>query len=107
MNIIELVDNRDGSGSVFFTLFDHWPLEGDDSDILAVLGKELALDDMVRMVFPQGDRFGGSGSRADRNQELIFAIPDSVAAKLAGIETENPVTSTDSLGQRYQGFRCL
>ena len=45
----------------------------------------------------------GTGLQADRNCKLLFSIPNPIAAKLALINSENPVTSEDSLGKRYMG----
>ncbi len=96
--IIELVDNRDGTGAVFLTVFDHWDLEGDDSDTLALLGRELAFADVLREGYDGTGHFGHMGGITDRNVKLIFAIPDEVAAKLAKITNDYPITSGTAFG---------
>jgi len=96
--IIEIVDNRNGTGSIFLTLFDHWDLEGDDSDTLALLGRELAFADALRWGYNGEGEFGHMGGIIDRNTKLMFAIPDDVTQKLAAISTENPITSAEAFG---------
>ena len=87
--IVEIVDNRDGTGSIYLTLFDHWPIVGDDADALAGLGREIAAAD---------GRMSLWGDVTDRNAELIFAIPPAVADRLSWISSDGEITSTDSLG---------
>lgn len=100
--IIEIVDNRDGTGSVYLTLFDFQSIEGDDPDELAELGRELSFGDTLRGGYSAGHSFGGMGSVSDRNRELLFAIPDDVQQVLATIDNGLPITSVESLGQKYQ-----
>lgn len=101
--IIEVVDNRDGTGSIYLTLFDHWQIENDDSDMLANLGRELAFFEAIRTAYDDGEaKLGGSGTTLDRNCILKFQIPPEIADKLAQIETVEPVTSQESLGKRYK-----
>jgi hypothetical protein len=101
--IIELVDNRDGTGSIYMTLFDHWPSINDDSDVLAELGREVSFIDTLRFSDPSAEIFGGSGLVDDRNRELLFAIPEAVGNKLAAVSSDGSITSVDSLGKRYTG----
>jgi metallophosphoesterase (TIGR03767 family) len=91
--LVEIVDNRDGTLSVFGTIVDSaapaWnggistPLE------LAALSRELAANDwQERAVSPGSD--GRRGSAADRNVELLVAVPFTLpgdAASGAGAGT--------------------
>lgn len=74
--IIEIVNNGDGTGSIFCTMVDHNSPEG----TLSFTSRSLSLRDIQ---VGDGDP-GHEGSTADRNVELIFAIPadllDSVNA---------------------------
>ncbi|NLH48321.1 MAG: hypothetical protein GX444_06930 [Myxococcales bacterium] len=96
--IVEIVDNRDGSGSIFLTNFDHFALEGDDADILSDLSRELAFEDTLADGYHGNAPFGHRGTRQDRNVELVFAIPTEVLLKLQDIEDDEPVTSVEELG---------
>ncbi len=100
--IVEIVDNRDGTGSIFMTLFDTWPTENDDSDELALLGRELAFDDMLRRGYDGSSDFGGMGEDGERNVELVFQIPSEIVEQLADIPTDGPITSDEVLGTLYQ-----
>jgi len=99
--ILEVVDNRDGTGSIYMTIFDHWMTEGDESDVLARLGRELAFGDELEGGHRGDASFSGRGAERDRNVELLFQIPPEIADRLARIDNGKPITSTDSLGQRY------
>lgn len=99
--IVELVDNRDGTGSAYVTLFDHYVLEGDDADILAREGRRLAFEDALRGGMGPNFSLGGMGTALDRNGELLFEIPEDVDARLAGLSSDQPVTSAEVLGTRY------
>ncbi len=100
--IIEIVDNRDGTGTIYNTVFDHWPIKGDDSDDLAGLGRDLAFGEHARLRYDDARKFGSTGGVTDRNVALKFQIPDAVADKLADIPSNGLVTSTDVLGHRYE-----
>ncbi|MDP8256130.1 MAG: hypothetical protein P9M14_10290, partial [Candidatus Alcyoniella australis] len=100
--ILEVVDNRDGTGSLFVTLFDHWTTEGDDADVLARLGRELAFDDELTGGHSGANSFMGMGEVNDRNCELLFQIPPEVAQELTAVDNGKPLTSVESLGQRYK-----
>jgi len=100
--IVEIVDNRDGTGSIFMTLFDTWSVEDDDSDILAMLGRDLAFGDRLRYGYDGQSGFGGTGEDGDRNVELVFQIPPEIADLLADIPAAGPVTSDEVLGTLYQ-----
>ena len=78
--LLELMDNRDGTLSIFGTLVDHGatlatpapgtPAAGFDPEALAAIGRELAYND------PQvGVEDGAEGAPRDRNVELLIADP--------------------------------
>ena len=85
--IIEIVDNRDGTGSIYLTLLDHWSIEGDDADILANLARDIAFQDAIRIGFWPDGTLSGMGAVDDRNRILLFAIPDEIAENLFLIRT--------------------
>lgn len=99
--IFEIVDNRDGTGMIYVTLLDHWPIMNDDSDELANLGRVLAFEDKIRFGYDGRSPLGGLGRVIDRNVALKFAIPSEVASRLAQIEYDGLITSVDSLGTKY------
>ncbi len=101
--IVEVVDNRDGTGTIYATIFDHWPVKGDAADDLAGLGRDIALEEYAKLRLDDSRKFGGPGGPADRNVALIFDIPPDVADRLALMESSGAVTSTDVLGHRYEG----
>ncbi len=102
--IFEIVDNRDGTGTVYVTLYDHWPTANDDADTLAELGRDLGFYDALaaRPEWNNTTPLAGAGTVTDRNVALTFAIPDAIATKLAALPSSGEITSVDSLGQRYQ-----
>jgi metallophosphoesterase (TIGR03767 family) len=70
--IIEVVDNRDDTLSIFATLFDHaGPVQTDDRDVLALAGisRELGFNDYQAGV---EDKVGAA---EDRNVELLVNAP--------------------------------
>jgi len=72
--LLELVDNKDGTLSIFATMVDHaGPLSNkgaiNDPVSLAGLARELAAND------PQGRAAGREGAKADRNVELLTPKP--------------------------------
>lgn len=72
--LVELVDNKDGSLSIFATMVDHaGPVSNNgvitDPVSLAGLARELAAND------PQGRSAGREGVKADRNVELLTKTP--------------------------------
>ncbi|WP_375485979.1 TIGR03767 family metallophosphoesterase [uncultured Jatrophihabitans sp.] len=77
--IVEVVDNGDGTLSIFGSIYDHaaatrWPAHPSTPLELAALARELAIND------PQRDpetasRDGRRGTRADRNVELVVKRP--------------------------------
>ena len=99
--IFEIVDNRDGTGTIYITLLDHWPVMNDDSDDLAHLGRLLAFEDETRFGYDGKAPLGGLGKVTDRNVALKFAIPTGVVSKLSQIESDGLITSVDSLGTKY------
>jgi len=100
--IFEIVDNRDGTGTIYVTLFDHWAIQGDDADKLSDLGRQLAFEDALAKDWDGKTPLGGMGQVSDRNVALLFAIPDEIADKLAEIPSTGEITSVDSLGKLYQ-----
>lgn len=98
MRILEIVDQRDGTGLIYLTLFDHWPTAGDEADTLAELGRNLAFADKLHEGY-DGGTMAAMGWPADRNRALMFAIPEEVVAVLDRIENDQPITSVETLGQ--------
>ena len=96
--LVEIVDNRDGTGSFYLTLFDALALDNDDPDKLAALSRELAFADIIDRVERGLTGFQRMGDITDRNAQLLFTIPIDVQAKLAAIDADGLVTSEDSLG---------
>jgi metallophosphoesterase (TIGR03767 family) len=87
--IIELVDNADGTLSIFATLFDHAgpaspPAEPSTVLELASLARELAVND------PQKDVASGLGQPDDRNVELVLAAPFDLSTLTPGEGAERP-----------------
>jgi metallophosphoesterase (TIGR03767 family) len=73
--LIEVLDNRDGTLSIYCTMFDHAApavpgAEPDDVLRLASISRELAAND-----FQLGFNSKGSGEHKDRNVELVIAAP--------------------------------
>jgi len=99
--IFEIVDNRDGTGIVYTTLYDHWSTVGDDADVLGDLGRQLAFTDWMAKGWDGKTPFAGMGQLSDRNVALTFAIPAAIEAKLAQIPSNGSITSVDSLGHLY------
>lgn len=86
--LIEVVDNKDDTLSIFTTIIDHSGPADHDGDLsstlaLASLARELAAND------PQSDLASLSGATPARNTELLVATPP----ELRGAVCE-PVTST-------------
>jgi hypothetical protein len=79
--IIEVVDNGDGTGSIFTTMVDHNSPDGS----LSAIGREMSLreiqeamvlsGDIGRILFKTSSHYGNP---EDRNTELIFKIPDDI-----------------------------
>ncbi|MCL4232886.1 MAG: hypothetical protein KJ042_00025 [Deltaproteobacteria bacterium] len=95
--IFEIVDNRDGTGTVYSTLFDHYPIDGDNADILAQKGRELGFENYLQLGY-DGGGFHGYGGVNERNVALKFQIPSDVADALDSIPSSGEITSTDVLG---------
>jgi metallophosphoesterase (TIGR03767 family) len=79
--VLDLVDNRDGTLSLFGTIVDHAaPPEpgaagaGDSAQRLASMSRELAFNDHQASHGEDGDG-GGRGGREDRNVELLVRHP--------------------------------
>jgi hypothetical protein len=99
--IVEIVDNRDGTGSVVLTMLDHTALDWENLDDPAALGRWVGFDDELRKGYDGLTPFGGLGTPADRNRELLFAIPPDVAARLAEFPAIEPITSREGFGSGY------
>ena len=118
--IFEVADNRDGTLSIFATLFDlDAPLASGgrrDAVGLASLGRELGFNDWQNRVAGTPDA-GRRGERGDRNVELLIAAPawiagargkscaQPAAAGSAGATNGSPVpgASTRSDPSRFLG----
>ncbi len=78
--LVEVIDNRDGTLSIFCTMFDHaapvTPGAG-DHDVLRIasISRELAAND------PQAGFGTGEGEHEDRNVELVIKAPFDVSKK--------------------------
>ncbi|MFN2519206.1 MAG: TIGR03767 family metallophosphoesterase [Jatrophihabitantaceae bacterium] len=81
--VVEIVDNRDGTLSVFATIIDHaapesWPASPTSPLALASLSRELGINDWQRdPETPTVD--GRRGAVSDRNVELLVRAPFPVA----------------------------
>ena len=79
--LIDVVDNLDGTLSIFCTMVDHdapvTPGGSDDVLRLASISRELAAND-----FQAGFNSNGPGAREDRNVELVIASPVRRPARL-------------------------
>lgn len=91
--IVEIVDNRDGTGSIFLTLVDHSALDWENRDNLAALGRWAGFEDELKKGYDGTSSLGGMGDRVDRNCELIFAMPAGVEARLSEVSLAQPATS--------------
>ena len=102
--VFEIVDNRDGTGTIYITNVDHWETIYDDADDLAILGYQLGFTDVLpnEGVYDPNSSVGGRGRFTDRNVALKFAIPAGVAVKFAAIPSDGVITSTDVFGTLYQ-----
>ncbi len=94
--IIEIVDNRDGTGSIYGTMLNHASPEGS----LSYQSRFLSLEDVQL-----GDNSeGGEGNIEDRNVELIFRIPEVVEKKLNDLILPTRIESLTTLNE-VQGKR--
>lgn len=89
--LIEVVDNADGTLSIFSTMIEHAAGPTTDPDDLSVLGlasisRELAAND------PQSDLAARLGQPDDLNVELVLVAPFD----LSTLTTELPTTTTTS-----------
>ncbi|PZS33409.1 MAG: TIGR03767 family metallophosphoesterase [Pseudonocardiales bacterium] len=81
--VLEIVDNRDGTLSIFATIIDHaapasWPTSPTTPLALAALSRELGINDWQRAAeTPAVD--GRRGALSDRNVELVVRAPFPVA----------------------------
>ncbi len=77
--VLELVDNGDGTLSIFTTIIDHsapvaWPADPHSVVGLAALSRELAVNDPQRPA-ETATKDGRRGTAADRNVELLVRKP--------------------------------
>lgn len=89
--VVEVVDNADGTLSIFATVLEHAAPAAVDPDDRSVLGlaslsRELSAND------PQTDRVGKLGTPVDLNVELLLRAPFD----LRGLGSGGPPTSTTS-----------
>ena len=87
--IIEIVDNKDGTGSIYCTILNHNSPEGS----LTYQSRSLSLKDVQL----GDDKVGREGSLEDRNVELIFSIPEEVEERLAGLTLPTRIESLTTL----------
>lgn len=80
--LVELVDNGDGTLSVFGTIIDHAGLGAEagehgaqSPEALAGLSRELGLNDWQTRARPEPGSDGRRGAAADRNVELLLPAP--------------------------------
>jgi hypothetical protein len=77
--VVELVNNNDGTLSIFGTILDHaaptsWPANPSTPLELAALSRELGINDPQRDA-EVGNTDGKRGTPADRNVELLVRAP--------------------------------
>jgi metallophosphoesterase (TIGR03767 family) len=85
--IIEVADNRDGTASIFCTLFDHAGpprTEAYDVEGLAGISRELGFNDY------QSNVESSVGAAIDRNVELLIDVPFALSATPAPERPETP-----------------
>jgi uncharacterized repeat protein (TIGR01451 family) len=94
--LVELMDNRDGTLSIFGTVLDaaaasEAPAPGSamgfNEEMLASLGREFAYND------PQAGLGSGDGTAADRNVELLVDDPRSADLALTKSDSPDPVNA--------------
>jgi uncharacterized repeat protein (TIGR01451 family) len=98
--LIEVMDNRDGTLSIFGTILDHASqstapepgiASGFGADELASIARTFAYND------PQSGAPGGEGSPEDRNVELLVRDPRRTDLALAKSDTPDPVSINSTL----------
>ncbi len=98
--LVELMDNKDGTLSIFATVLDaassaSAPAPGSaaafDEAMLASLGRELAYND------PQAGLGSGEGSADDQNVELLVADPRRADLAVVKTDAPDPVSVGDTL----------
>lgn len=94
--IIEIVDNRDGTGSIYCTMLNHASPEGS----LSYQSRSFSLEDVQL-----GDGSEGrEGNVGDRNVELIFSIPEEVEKAVGDLVLPTRIESLTTLTE-VQGIR--
>lgn len=98
--IIEVVDNGNGTGSIYTTMVDHNSPDGS----LSALGREAALREIQEAGKMQGEigavLFGTPshyGERRDRNTELLFRIPEDIQKKMDNLLFPERIESLTTL----------
>jgi uncharacterized repeat protein (TIGR01451 family) len=98
--LVEVMDNRDGTLSIFGTVLDaaassQAPAPGSalafDEAMLASIGREFAYND------PQAGLGSGEGTAADQNVELLVKDPRSANLELVKSDSPDPVDVGDPL----------
>ena len=98
--LVELMDNRDGTLSIFGTILDaaasgQAPPPGSalafDEEALASIGRELAYND------PQAGRGSGEGTTDDQNVELLVKDPRRANLELVKSDDPDPVNAGETL----------
>jgi len=98
--LVEVMDNRDGTLSIFGTVLDHAadaqaPAPGSaqafNEEMLASIGRELSYND------PQAGRGSGEGTAEDQNVELLVEDPRTADLELVKTDTPDPVPLGEDL----------
>lgn len=101
--LVEIVDNRDGTLSVFGTIIDSaaplLPRHRTDSPLhLAALSRELAANDWQERGGVSADADGRRGTVQDRNVELVVAVPFVVTLRREPDQDHRPHDNGDGPG---------
>ena len=98
--LIEVMDNLDGTLSIFGTVLDHAadaqaPAPGSaqafNEEMLATIGRELSYND------PQAGKGSGEGTAPDQNVELLVDDPRTADLELVKTDTPDPVPLGEDL----------
>ena len=98
--LVEVMDNRDGTLSIFGTVLDHAadaqsPAPGSaqafNEEMLASIGRELSYND------PQAGKGSGEGTAEDQNVELLVEDPRTANLELVKTDTPDPVPLGEDL----------
>lgn len=97
--LVEIVDNGDGTGSIFTTVIDAQSGPGG----LIVKGRRLALAEIQAT----SGSSGGLGHLFDRNTELVFDWPTSLADKIGKLSLSETIESLTTLKAPAAGLPKL